>query len=89
VEAFPKAGKSDKLYFDKKSGLLTREETTVSAALVGELTFRSDYGDFRTVDGVKAPFEMRLPEPAELGFSIKFTEVKHNTPIDDSVFNRP
>lgn len=88
VEASPREGKPDRLYFDQKSGLLVREESTIDTA-VGEMTFQVDFEDFRAVDGVKVPFRMRMPKPAEMGFQIKFEEIKHNVDIADGDFALP
>ena len=88
VEATPKAGKPDRLYFDRTTGLLVREETTVDTP-VGEMTFQIDLSDYREVDGVKVPFSMKVPKPAELGFNIKFAGVKHNVEVDDARFRKP
>jgi hypothetical protein len=87
VEAVTRDG-VDTLYFDQKSGLLIREETVVKTAL-GEITFQNDLGDYREVDGIKVPFSIRLPKPAEVGFSVRFTHVKHNVEIPDSAFAKP
>jgi hypothetical protein len=88
VEGYPKTGKPDKLYFDQKSGLLVREESTVTS-VVGELTFQVDLGDYREVDGVQVAFSIRMPKPAEVGFNIKIEEVKHNVAIPDAEFAKP
>lgn len=88
LEAAPKVGKADKLYFDKKSGLLVREETTVEGPL-GAITFQNELGDYRDVDGVMVPFSMRLPNPPELGLKVSFFEVKHGEPLADDEFAKP
>lgn len=88
LEATPKDGKPDRLYFDKKTGLLVREETLVESAM-GEMNFQIDLGDYRAVDGVQVPFSIRVPQPVELGFRIQLTEVRHNVDVGDSDFSRP
>jgi zinc protease len=88
VEASPKEGQPDRLYFDQKTGFLLREESAVESA-VGEMKFQIDFDDYREVDGVKVPFSIRVPQPAEMGFHIKIAEVKHNGDLPDSEFGRP
>lgn len=88
VEGSPKEGKPDRFYFDQKSGLLLREESTVESA-VGEMIFQIDLDDYRVVDGVKVPFSIRIPQPAEMGFHVKIAEVKHNGEVSESEFSRP
>jgi hypothetical protein len=83
-----KEGKPDHLYFDQKSGLLLREESTVPTG-VGEMTFQIDFEDYRVVDGVKVAHRMRVPQPPEMGFRIQFESVKHNLDFADSVFAEP
>ncbi len=88
VEAFPKEGKPDRLYFGRKTGLLLREETSVTSVL-GEMNFRIDLGDYRVVDGVKVAFLMKVPEPAEMGLQIRLTSVQHNVEMQDAEFAPP
>jgi len=88
LEAAPKEGKPDHFYFDQKSGLLLREESTVESA-VGVMNFQIDFDDYRVVDGVKVPFSIRIPQPAELGFHVKIAEVKHNGGLTEAEFARP
>ncbi|MBX3746491.1 MAG: hypothetical protein KF833_14380 [Verrucomicrobiae bacterium] len=88
LEGHPAEGKPDRLYFDRATGLLVREETTVKT-LVGEMTFQVDLGDYRVVDGVQVPFSMRMPRPADVGFRIAIEEVHHNVPMEESEFAKP
>lgn len=88
IEASAKGGKPDRLYFDQKSGLLVREESTVDTGL-GEMTFQIDLSDYRDVDGVKVPFLVKIPKPETMGFQIKLDEVKHNVEIPDAEFGKP
>jgi hypothetical protein len=88
LEGTVKNGKPDRLYFDQKSGLLLREETVVESP-VGEMNFQIDLSDYRDIDGIKVPFTMRVPQPAEVGFQIRFDEVKHNVDLADTEFAKP
>ena len=44
--------------------------------------------DYRQVDGVKIPFEIRSTSEVQ-NFTITFAHVEHNTPIDNALFSKP
>jgi hypothetical protein len=44
--------------------------------------------DYRQVDGVKMPFEIRSTSAVQ-NFTITFTHVEHNMPIDGALFSKP
>lgn len=83
VEGVPvEASNPEKLYFDTQSGLLLRQDVTVT-------TPSSFYfEDYKEVDGVKIPFTIRN-EGAEISVVIKISEVKNNIPLEDSKFVKP
>lgn len=78
---------TDKIYFDAQNGLVLRivgqHHTPEGAA-----TFTEDFSDFREVDGIKLPFTVHQESPSST-FTIKFTEIRHNEPIDDAIFAKP
>jgi CubicO group peptidase (beta-lactamase class C family) len=80
----PRAGSPRRFFFDRATGLLLRTEDWNAAGKMDEAT---EYQDYRAVDGVKVPFVINQIEGTV--FTIKLTEVKHNVPIDDSMFARP
>ena len=80
----PRAGSPRRFFFDRLSGLLLRTEDWNAAGKMDEAT---EYQDYRAVDGVKVPFTINQIE--NVVFTMKFTEVKQNVPIDDSVFAKP
>ncbi len=77
-------GKSDKFYFDTGSFLLFRVESSVGDRTQETLSF----GDYKEVDGIKIPFTTQVQRPNSYTL-IKFSEVKHNTAIEDGVFDPP
>jgi outer membrane lipoprotein-sorting protein len=83
----PKAGKPVMQYYDASTFELVRQvQTTISDQ--GEAEVKSDFSDYREIDGVKAPFTIRQTIPmGEL--IIKLTEVKHNVEIEDAKFAKP
>ena len=77
-----------KLYFDKDSGLLTRL-VHYNGTMVGLFPSQVDYSDYRSVDGVKIPFRWAVTLIRERRLTYQFDEVRHNIPIEESLFIKP
>jgi hypothetical protein len=77
---------SEALSFDRTSGLLVRRLARLRT-LMGRVQVQVDYGDYRAVDGVKVPFEVKIADWASTT-TLRFTEVKLNAPVEDSAFGR-
>ncbi len=86
--ATPKEGQPEKYYYDAKSGLLLRQDSTLDTPN-GPMDMEVYLEDYRDVDGLKQPFTVRIPKPAELNMVLKFTEIKQNVEIADSEFAKP
>jgi hypothetical protein len=82
----PGEGNPKRWYFDNQSGLLLRSETR---SLSGKTLESVDYDDYRVVDGVKEPFNIRIVDRDGTDFNIKLSEVEHNRLIDDASFDKP
>ncbi|MCI0665548.1 MAG: hypothetical protein L0220_31195 [Acidobacteria bacterium] len=87
VEATPAEGSSLKFYFDVETGLLLRMD--------GEREFQKEkiplevyFEDYKAIDGVKIAHTVKQVTPM-FAATIKLTEVKHNTEIDETKFNKP
>ena len=87
MEATAPEGESDKMYFDVQTGLLLRIIGHHHAP-EGVTEFTEDLSDYREVDGIKLPFTVHQAG-GDSAFTIKFTEVHHNVPIENSVFSKP
>ncbi|MEW6210650.1 MAG: hypothetical protein AB1631_19960 [Acidobacteriota bacterium] len=87
IDAVPVEGNPEKLYFDAQTGLLLRRDVEIESPQ-GKLPSENYLEDYREVDGVKIAHTVRQVTPA-YELTIKFTEVKHNVPIDDAKFNKP
>ena len=87
MEAAAPEGESDKMYFDAQTGLLLRIMGHHHAP-EGVTEFTEDLSDYREVDGIKLPFLVHQAG-ADSTFTIKFTEVRHNEAIENSVFSKP
>lgn len=81
VEAIPAEGSTELLYFDAETGLLTRQDIKT---VEGTQTVTTLFEDYREVDGIMLVFTIRQGP-----MTIRYTEVKHNVPIDDSLFAKP
>ena len=85
VEAVPRSGATENLYFDVESGLLVRRDLqTARNSARAEVYF----SDWRDIDGVKVPFKITQVLP-NTKFVITLEDVKHNVLVDDSIFARP
>ena len=79
----------EKLYFDVQTGLLVRKLTLTNTVLV-PIPEQIDFEDYREVDGVKLPFVIRISNiDPYFNSTRRFTEIKHNVPIDDARFDLP
>ena len=82
---------TEELAFDRDSGLLLRR-TVVSGSTGGfgimALGEQIDYSDYRDVSGVKVPFSVRHATNMAVTTE-KFTDVKINAPVQDTVFAKP
>jgi len=78
-----------RFFFDVETHLLVRESTTTET-LVVPLQNQIDYEDYRSVDGVRLPFLIRISDDAPYSTATRrFTSIVHNTPLDDALFKPP
>lgn len=87
VEAVPGEGFPDIYYFAVESGLLLKRDSKYETP-EGIESFSTFYEDYREVDGIKLPFALRRVG-GDSNFTIRFTEITHNVPIEDSRFTKP
>ena len=77
------------LYFDVVTGLLRREVTTTETMLL-PLQEQVDYDDYRDVNGVQFPFQVRTSEGATYGEVTRtFLQIRRNVAVDDALFRPP
>ena len=87
IEATPRSGVAEYLYFDVQSGLLTRRDVTRQTSQ-GPALAEFYFSDWRVVDGVKIPFKTtELLPNAKYVFTME--EVKHNVALDETLFRPP
>lgn len=88
VTATPDGGlDAETFYFDTKTGLLLRSDSTVVSP-EGKMATKVFYEDYRDIDGVKMAFKTRSLLPQFEVMSV-YTEVKNGTAIDDKIFSKP
>ena len=74
----------ESLSFERASGLLVRRVARLRTVM-GRLQVQIDYADYRVVDGVKVPFEVRIADWEALTIW-KFADVKLNATVADAAF---
>jgi hypothetical protein len=87
VEGRRSAAAAETLYFDRATGLLVRRVARLRTPM-GSLPVQFDYDDYRPVDGVQTPFEVRVTDWESVSIE-KFSDVVHNQPIDPGRFALP
>jgi outer membrane lipoprotein-sorting protein len=83
-----KMGPALRQYVDAESYLPVRTVLTLTVPPVGEIEQTSDLLDWRDVDGVKVPFQIKSSSSVQT-LSIDVTKVEHNQPIDQALFSKP
>lgn len=86
IEAVPEKGNPELWYFHVQTGLLVRMDYDYVSISSGKSREEVLYDDYREVDGIKLPFVFRFASNKSL---MKVDEIRHNIPIEDSVFNSP
>jgi len=77
------------LFFDVETGLLLRR-VNVTNTILGALNVQWDFSDYRDVSGLKLPFVIRTSDVSSYDTVVRrFTEIKVDTTIDDSIFEVP
>jgi len=87
LEAVPAEGPAEQFYFDAETGLLLRHDSTQSTP-DGDIPIEHRYSNYISVDGVQVPTLLRHRD-SDLEWQVKFTEIRHNVPIDPAKFAKP
>ena len=75
------------LYFDSKTGLLSRL-VRYGPSPIGRMPTQIDYADYRDVGGIKFPFEIKFMW-LDGRYTANLNKVETNVAIDASKFGRP
>jgi CubicO group peptidase (beta-lactamase class C family) len=83
----PEKGSKFTEYYSTKTFFLTkRDGVQVSSTSSIEVPYTLTYSDYRDVDGVKLPFKITSFSTANGNIVTYIKTVKHNVPVDDSIF---
>ena len=88
IEGKPARGPAEKLFFDVENGLLVRWDMARRQPQRGTVFVKVHLDDYRDVDGVKVPFNVRFVFES-FDFLVKIDELQHNVAIEDAVFRKP
>jgi hypothetical protein len=88
IEGVQEKGPPEKLFFDVENGLLVRWDMARRHPKRGTVFVKVHLSDYRDVDGVKVPFNVRFAFES-FAFTITIDELQHNVEIDDAVFKKP
>lgn len=83
IELTTRTGIKRQVFFDAETYLILKEEQPGESG-----TEEMFFDDYRPVDGVMEPFRIQMRRGGEL-LEIAITQMTHNTPIADEVFNFP
>jgi hypothetical protein len=87
IEATPRTGAAEKLYFDVQSGLLVQRDLTRPSER-GPIQSEIYFSDWRNVDGFRLPCSL-TQMIGNLTLVITIDEIRHNVAIDEAMFQRP
>ena len=68
--------------------MLLQTSTKAEAPGLGEIDQVTEFSDYRTVDGVKVPFQVKSINSAQTVTAV-LKEVRHNVDLDDASFAKP
>jgi outer membrane lipoprotein-sorting protein len=89
IEFEPVTGSAIRQYIDAETYLPLRAVIKTDVPQLGQTVEQtSDFSDYRELDGIKVPFELRSTSSVQ-NFTVKLTKVEHNTKIDESLFSKP
>lgn len=89
IEFEPVTGSAIRQYIDAETYLPLRSVIKTDVPQLGQTVEQtSDFSDYRELDGIKVPFELRSTSSVQ-NFTVKLTKVEHNTKIDESLFSKP
>ena len=81
-------GKTNTFYFDAETGLRIAEDSEGPDENGKNEKSNLLYEDYRAVSGIQIPFRIRITSPS-VSLVIQVQEVKHNVPVDESIFAMP
>jgi hypothetical protein len=79
------------LFFDKKTGLLLKNERTIKDQMAGgkEKTQETLYDNYKEVGGVQRPMKLAVKRDGEKHVEMELSEFETKDALDDSLFAKP
>ena len=84
----PTTGPPSRVYIDAQSFLPVKSVAKVTLPEVGDVEQTTELSDFREVDGVQVPFQVKGSSSVQ-SFTISVSKVEHNAKIDETLFGKP
>lgn len=85
----PVTGPTIRQYFDGETYMPIRMVVKIDVPQLGQTVEQTnDLLDYREVDGIKIPFELRSSSSVQ-NFTVKLNKVEHNVKVDDTLFSKP
>jgi len=84
----PPSGAPNRYYIDAETYLVLKNVIKLDVPQFGEIEQTSSYADYRVVDGIKLPFQIRTTSSVQ-NFTVTITKVEHNVRIDPALFVKP
>ena len=82
-------GLAPKFYIDAQTYIPIKSIIKVNVAQLGrDLDQTSEFNDYRDVDGMKIPFEIKQVSDIQT-LTVKLTKVDHNVEVDEKLFTKP
>jgi zinc protease len=85
----PTSGSPTRFFIDAETHVVLKVVVKLDVPQFGgEIEQTTTFSDYRDVDGVKLPFRLQTTSSVQ-NFTITFTTVEHNVPIDPALFVKP
>jgi zinc protease len=85
----PKSGPVARQYIDAETYMPIKTVIKINVPQIGgDLEQTTEMSDFRDVDGVKVPFEVKTSSAIQT-VTVKVSTIEHNIPIDPTNFSKP
>lgn len=84
----PSNGPASRTWIDAESYLPVKASTTIDTPETGPLEQVTEFLDYRDVDGVKVPFQIKSTTSVQ-SFVVTVSKVENNAKIDPALFSKP
>jgi glyoxylase-like metal-dependent hydrolase (beta-lactamase superfamily II) len=82
-------GQQLSIYIDRSTHLLTKVEQAFTDPLTGDALFEMLASEYRNVGGIQIPAHRVLRRAGEIAEDVRFTDIRVDEPLADSLFSKP